>query len=102
MFQHSQFEAPEDPEGTWTFDESKQLIRRRKVPSQDSIGDLKVTYEVINGFSADGQLEVSAAGRQYTDKRTGTVRLEKHPELETTLVRGKMAKFDLVKKYMNK
>ena len=32
MFRHSQFEAPEDPEGTWTFDENRQLIRRRKVP----------------------------------------------------------------------
>ena len=70
------------------------------MPGQDTVGDLKVTYEVINGFTADEQLEVTAAGKQYTDKRAGIVYLEKHSELETTLVKGKMAKFDLVKKYM--
>ena len=63
MFKHSEFQAPEDADGVWTFDERKQLIRRRKVPNEDSIGDLKVTYETIDGFTAEKGMEVSAIGR---------------------------------------
>ena len=60
-----------------------------------------MTYEVIDGFSSDAEYEVSAIGRQYTNKRTGTVYWEKHPELGATLTRGKVSKHDFVKQYMN-
>ena len=62
MFKHSEFQAPEDKEGVWTFDERKQLIRRRRVQNEDSVGDLKVTYETIDGFTAEKGMEVSAIG----------------------------------------
>ena len=69
MFKHSDFKAPSDPAGEWTFNEKKQLIRRSKVQGEDSIGDLKVTYQVIDGFTPEKGMVVSAIGTQYTDRK---------------------------------
>ena len=36
---------------------------------EDTIGDLKVTYQVIDGFTPDKGMVVSAIGTQYTDRK---------------------------------
>ena len=63
LFQHSEFKAPVDPDGVWTYNERENMIRRSKVEGEDSIGDLKVTYETINGFCAEENMNVSAIGQ---------------------------------------
>ena len=44
--------------------------------NEDSIGDLKVTYETIDGFTEGKGMEVSAIGKQYTNKRLKQVIIE--------------------------
>ena len=71
------------------------MIRRTKVLGEESIGDLKVTYETIDGFTADNGMVVSAIGTQYTDRKK-EVYLEKHSEMKLGLVKGNVNKVDFI------
>ena len=62
LFKHSEFVAPDDRDGTWTFDSENHMLRRIKIEGEETVGDLKVTYEAIDGFTADKGMVVSAIG----------------------------------------
>ena len=67
------------------------------MPGEDTVGDVQVTYESIDGFGADKGMTVSAIGTQYTEKKKAEIFLEKYKELKFCLVKGIVSKFDFIK-----
>lgn len=51
-----------------------------------------MTYETIDGFTADKGMTVSAIGTQYTVRKKGEVHLEKHKEMKLGIVKGVVSK----------
>ena len=97
MFKHSPFEAPDDTQGTWTFDAENQELRRRKKAGQDTEGDIKVTYAVFKTFHKRSKpdMKVTAIGRQKTidNQSMALIPLE---EFRTMLVRHHIGKSDFI------
>ena len=48
----TQFIPPPDEQGVWTFDQREQVLRRQSRPGTNQIGDIKITYECLEGFGA--------------------------------------------------
>ena len=77
-----------DSHGVWEYDRSHSMIRRRKVPGKDTIGDIRITYQVPSDYEA---------GR--TAKILGTVRnhdagIERLPYLKTCVSTKSMSARD--------
>ena len=64
-----------NPNGVWSFDADASMLRRRKVAGTDTIGDLRVTYEVPLGYESGN--EVSVLGKVVDGQ------IEKLPELKS-------------------
>ena len=52
LYQNEKFAKIEDPDGIWSYDKDNQLLKRRKIPGTDQIGDLRVTFECLSGFGS--------------------------------------------------
>ena len=46
-----------DPRGTWKYNDKKHYLHRRKVAGEDTVGDLQVTWFVLNaGFEDEKEV----------------------------------------------
>ena len=84
-----------DPNGIWSYDENNHALTRQRVPGEDTIGDLIVSYEVLNDlFDSKREVMMSACGIGNGDK------LLHFDELSTTVCAGYTGKKDFVRKYL--
>ena len=65
MFMDSNFQQRYDPAGIWAFDPENHTITRQKVPGQNHVGDIRISYYVPEGFGVDRTKIVSVLGRQH-------------------------------------
>ena len=51
MAKHAKISAEFDRNGIWEKDSQNNRLVRRKNPGRDTIGDIRVSYRVLNQFS---------------------------------------------------
>ena len=84
-----------DPDGIWSYDEHSCSLIRQKMPGQDTVGDLEVSYEVLDDdFDTKREVMMSACGIGDGDT------LQPFDELTTSVCEGYTGKKDFVKKYV--
>ncbi len=63
LFKYEDPVARVDPDGIWSYDETNHSLIRQKVPGEDTVGDLRVSYEVLNAdFDEKKEVQMSACG----------------------------------------
>ena len=94
LFKYEDPVARVDPDGIWSFDEKSSSLIRQKVPGEDTIGDLKVSYEVLDAdFDDKREVQMSACGVGKGDK---LVRFE---ELKAVVCEHYTSKKDFIKRF---
>ena len=95
LFKYDDPVARVDPDGIWSYEESTSSFIRQKVPGQDSIGDLKVNWFVLNADFDDSkkEVEMSACGVARND------RLQRFEELTRTVCGDYVSKKNFIKAY---
>ena len=81
-----------DPRGTWRYNGKKHYLHRRKVDGKDTVGDLQVTWLVLNaGFEDEKEVQMSACGYAQGGQ------LKKIPELDCMLSMDYTSKRQFIK-----
>jgi len=94
LFKYDNPVAKVDSDGIWSYDEKKYALIRQKVPGEDTVGDLVVTYEVLDDdFDSKREVMMSACGIGDGDT------LKLFDELTTTVCEGYTGKKEFVRKY---
>jgi len=95
LFKYDEPIARIDSDGIWSYEESTHCLIRQKVPGEDNIGDLKVTWFVLNADFDDTKKEVqmSACGVAKDD------RLERFEELTRTACENYTSKQNFIKAF---
>ena len=95
LFKYEDPVARVDPDGIWSYDDTNHALIRKKVPGEDTVGDLVVTYDVLDDdFDAKKEVMMSACGIGNGDS------LLPFDELSTSVCAGYTGKKDFVRKYM--
>ena len=58
LFKYEDPVARVDPDGIWSFQESTGSLIRQKVPGEDTVGDLIVSFFVLDADFDDSKREV--------------------------------------------
>ena len=60
LFKHGRISTEQDRNGIWQHDSGNSRLVRQRNPGKDTIGDIRVTYRVLNQFDGIGSREVTA------------------------------------------
>ena len=83
LFQYEDPAPRIDDDGIWSYDEKQHVIIRQKVPGVNTIGDIVISYEVLDeDFDSKREVMMSACGVAIKNK------LQRFEQLSTTVCSG--------------
>lgn len=96
LFKYEDPVARVDPDGIWSYDEDSCSLIRQIVPGKDTIGDIIVSYEVLDAdFDSKREVQMSACGIGKQEK------LVRFSEMRTTLCEHFTGKKEFIKMHAN-
>ena len=94
IFAHGQLSAEFDKSGIWAVDSKNHCIVRQRNPGKDTVGDVRVSYQVLNQFEMvrSGHVQASVCGVPQGN------RIVRWPKLTSSVMSGTLTKDKFLEK----